>query len=66
MSTNNITGDKLVSKPTTGYATGYDLIWGKRDKKDEQDIRDTGLSGEARERRIPSCCGGEVCSGEEA
>ena len=65
MSTNNITGDKLVSKPTQGYAEGYDLIW-KRDKKLEQDICNTRLSSETRERRIPPCCGGEVQRGEEA
>jgi len=29
MNKNNITGDNLVSKPTEGYADGYDLIWGK-------------------------------------
>lgn len=38
MSTNDITGDRLVSKPSTDYAAGYDLIWGK-DKKLDKDIR---------------------------
>lgn len=32
MSTNEITGDKLVTKETTDqFRDGYDLIWGKRD-----------------------------------
>ena len=34
MSKNNITGDNLVSKPTEGYQDGYDLIWGKKEKKE--------------------------------
>lgn len=29
MSKNDITGDKLISRPTQGYQDGYDLIWGK-------------------------------------
>jgi len=33
MSKNDITGDKLVSKPSTDkYAEGHDRIWGKKDK----------------------------------
>lgn len=36
MATNDITGDKLISKPTTDkYASGYDLIWGKKKKPTE-------------------------------
>jgi len=31
MSTNNITGDKLISKPTDGYQEGFDRIWKKED-----------------------------------
>jgi len=30
MSKNNITGDTLVSKPSTTYADNYDRIWGKK------------------------------------
>lgn len=64
MSKNSITGDNLVSKPTEGYADGYDLIWGK-DKQIDKDIRDTRHTGEARERQHPHSSSREVCSREE-
>ena len=64
MSINEITGDKMVSKPSTDYGAGYDLIWGK-DKKLDKDIRDTRCAGEARERDDTPCCSRQVCSGEE-
>lgn len=31
MSNNDITGDRLVSKPSTTYAENYDRIWGKKE-----------------------------------
>jgi len=65
MSTNDITGDKLISKPSTEYGKGYDLIWGK-DRQLEQDIRHTRCAIEARERHDTPGCSGQVCSGEKA
>lgn len=44
MSKNNITGDRLVSKPIDGYQEGYDRIWKKEDVvlhfKPEEDKKD--------------------------
>jgi len=35
-SNNDITGDKLVSKPTNDqFLTGWDLIWGNKEDKEE-------------------------------
>jgi hypothetical protein len=31
MSTNDITGDKLISKPSTTYADNWDRIFGKKE-----------------------------------
>lgn len=36
MSTNDITGDKIISKPSNdNYASGHELIWGKKKKSTE-------------------------------
>ena len=64
VSTNGITGDRLISKTNTNdYRIGWDKIF---NKETHEDIRDAGLSSETRVRHTtPEPCG-TVCSGEEA
>lgn len=44
-SKNDITGDKLITKPSSNYASGWDAIWGKREPTSTTERRPTDKSG---------------------
>lgn len=65
MSKNNITGDNLISKPTTeDYSKGWDLLWG------ENIISDATIAGKEVIIRAENGCNGKChttttgCKGE--
>jgi hypothetical protein len=68
MSKNDITGDKLVSKPTSAtYADGWDMIYGKKKGKhlDKEDICNSRRTSSTRELHETSGSCGKVRCGEE-
>ena len=68
MSKNDITGDKLISKPSSAtYADGWEMIYGKKKGENivKEDTSDSRCSSQAGKSDTTSCPCGEVCSREE-